>query len=351
MALLCVDPQGASLGFLDIRVKIGDPVRRCGERSIRAMILTCPECASRYFVDDAKVGPAGRVVRCASCGHRWTARNEEAVDLFDGPQGASLANPAEGVEPGGEAAAGAAATADPDAEEPPVSALPGEELPKVFRARANAERRLREATATGVIWAGMAAVMAAIVVAALIFRIDVVRILPGAAGAYATVGLPVNTVGLVIDRDSIKAQPSMQEGHAVVTVTGTIRNITEHEVTAPPLRVELLDKDEKRVAGQLAGAANAKIPPGEMRHFSITFLNPPRTAKDLQIGFATEPGAAKVVKTALKKPGEHGAEPELSLRGAQDAPVEHEAAGQEPPGHESGDQTSPPNSHEPATHE
>lgn len=194
----------------------------------------------------------------------------------------------------------------------------------------------------------MAATMAVIVVAALIFRIDVVRVLPGAAGAYAAVGLPVNTVGLVIDRDSIKAQPSMQDGHAVVTVTGTIRNITEHEVTAPPLRVELLNKDEKRVAGQLAGAANAKIPPGEVRHFSITFLNPPRTAKDLQIGFATEPGAAKVVKTALKKPGEHGAQPDLSLRGAQDTPVEHEAAGQEPPGHESGDQTSPPDSHEPA---
>jgi len=314
------------------------------------MILTCPECASRYFVDDSKVGAAGRVVRCASCGHRWTARNEEAGDLFEAPEASSLAGQPGGAEQDPEAAA-AAAAGDAETEEPPVSALPGEELPKVFRARANAERRLREATTTGVIWAGMAAAMAVVVVAALIFRIDVVRILPGAAGAYAAVGLPVNTVGLVIDRDSIKAQPSMQDGHAVVTVTGTIRNITEHEVAAPPLRVELLNKDEKRVAGQLAGAANAKIPPGEVRHFSITFLNPPRTAKDLQIGFATEPGAAKAVKTALKKPDEHGAEPELSLRGAQDAPVEHEAAGQEPPGHESGDATSPPTSHEPAHHE
>ncbi|UAL09015.1 MJ0042-type zinc finger domain-containing protein [Caulobacter segnis] len=321
-----------------------------GSVRFAAMILTCPECASRYFVDDSKVGAAGRVVRCASCGHRWTARNEEAGDLFEAPEASSLAGQPGGAEQDPEAAA-AAAAGDAETEEPPVSALPGEELPKVFRARANAERRLREATTTGVIWAGMAAAMAVVVVAALIFRIDVVRILPGAAGAYAAVGLPVNTVGLVIDRDSIKAQPSMQDGHAVVTVTGTIRNITEHEVTAPPLRVELLNKDEKRVAGQLAGAANAKIPPGEVRHFSITFLNPPRTAKDLQIGFATEPGAAKAVKTALKKPDEHGAEPELSLRGAQDAPVEHEAAGQEPPGHESGDATSPPTSHEPAHHE
>ena len=90
---------------------------------------------------------------------------------------------------------------------------------------------------------------------------------------------------------------------------------TEHEVVAPPLRVELLSKEDKRVAGQLAAAADAKIPPGEVRHFSITFLDPPRTAKDLQIAFATEPGAAKAVKTALKKPEAHGGEPEVALRG------------------------------------
>jgi predicted Zn finger-like uncharacterized protein len=309
------------------------------------MILTCPECASRYFVEDSKVGSAGRVVRCASCGNRWTARNEEAVDLFDEPEAPTLASQIESAEQVPETAAS-------ETEEPPVSALPGEELPKVFRARADAERRLREATTTGVIWAGMAAAMAVVVVAALIFRIDVVRIMPGSAGAYAAVGLPVNTVGLVIDRDSIKAQPSMQDEHAVVTITGTIRNITEHEVVAPPLRIELLNKEDKRVAGQLAAAADPKIPPGEVRHFSITFLNPPRTAQNLQIGFATEPGAAKAVKSALKKPEEHGSDRELSLRGAQEAPAEHEAAGQEPPGHESGEETPPPtDSHEPAHHE
>lgn len=308
------------------------------------MILTCPECASRYFVDDSKVGSAGRVVRCASCGNRWTARSEEPLDLFDEPETPTLASQIDSAEQLPDALAA-------EAEEPPVSALPGEELPKVFRARADAERRLREATTTGVIWAGMAAAMAVVVVAALIFRIDVVKILPGSAGAYAAVGLPVNTVGLLIDRDSLKAQPSMQDGHAVVTVTGTIRNITEHAVVSPPLRVELLSKDSKRVAGQLAAAADPKIPPGEVRHFSITFLDPPRTAKDLQIGFATEPGAAKAVKTALKTPEAHGNQPDLALRGAQEAPAEHEAAGQEPPGHESGEETSPPDSHEPAHHE
>ncbi len=310
------------------------------------MILTCPECASRYFVDDSKVGAAGRVVRCASCGNRWTARNEESTDLFDEPSDATMAGDAAMASLD---ASGAAATAEPEPE-PPVSALPGEELPKVFRARADAERRLREATTTGVVWAGMAAAMASMVVGALIFRIDMVRLWPATAGAYASVGLPVNTVGLVIE--NIKAEPSLEDGHAAVTITGIMRNITDHAVIAPPLRVELRNAKDKRVAGRIAAAADPKIPPSEIRHFAITILDPPRTAKDLVIDFAVEPGAAKAVKAALKTPAKHAADPELSLRGAQDAPAEADAAGHEPSGHETGAEATPPSdSHEPAHHE
>src|SRR5216110_3299532 len=37
------------------------------------MILTCPECATSYFVDDSRISPAGRTVKCSNCGARWTA--------------------------------------------------------------------------------------------------------------------------------------------------------------------------------------------------------------------------------------------------------------------------------------
>ncbi|WP_425993742.1 MJ0042-type zinc finger domain-containing protein [Caulobacter sp. DWR1-3-2b1] len=310
------------------------------------MILTCPECASRYFVDDSKVGSAGRVVRCASCGNRWIARNEESTDLFDEPSAATMAGDA-AMAPM-DAAASASAASETESE-PPVSALPGEELPKVFRARADAERRLREATTTGVVWAGMAAAMASMIVGALIFRIDMVRLWPTTAGAYASVGLPVNTVGLVIE--NLKAEPSLEDGHAAVTITGVMRNITDHAVIAPPLRVELRNAKDKRVAGRIAAAADPKIPPSEIRHFAITILDPPRTARDLVIDFAVEPGAAKAVKAALKTPAKHAADPELSLRGAQNAAA-GEAAGHEPSGHETGTEATPSSdSHEPAHHE
>ncbi len=313
------------------------------------MILTCPECASRYFVDDAKVGSTGRVVRCASCGARWTARNETAADedLFDAPQAAGASSGA-----ANDAAVSAAldplhALDDEPEPEPPVSALPGEELPKVFRARADAERRLKEAKTTGIVWASMAAFVVLVLGCAWVFNLNIGKLMPGTAGAYAMIGKPINTVGLIVEESSIRAEPSMVDGRAALTVTGVIRNITDKPVSAPPLRIALLNKGQKRVSGQLAAAADPVIPPGQTRHFSVTLLDPPSSAQVLEVGFAVEKGAAHAVKTGLGPAKAGHGEPEL--RGAQDTPTtDHaaqeahgadsaaEGAGHEAPGHETG---------------
>src|SRR5208283_2661005 len=35
------------------------------------MILTCPECSTRYQTDAALFAPPGRKVKCAKCAHVW----------------------------------------------------------------------------------------------------------------------------------------------------------------------------------------------------------------------------------------------------------------------------------------
>ena len=301
------------------------------------MILTCPECASRYFVDDSKVGSAGRVVRCAACGNRWTARNEDALDLFNEPSASDLS-----AEPNLTSLDGLSNPADDP--ETPVNELPGEELPKVFRARADAERRLKEAKTTGIVWGGMVAVMVVILVAAGVFRMNVAHLWPSTAGAYAFARMPVNNVGLEIE--DLKAEPTMQDGHAAIIITGVLRNITDRPVAAPPLRVALLNEDGKRVSGKLAAAADPLIPSSQTRHFAVTMLDPPRSANTLEIGFALEPGAAKHAGAAPHV--DKASDPETpSLRGAQEQPAdlaagsepavdETQGAGQEPPAHETG---------------
>src|ERR1700694_4785803 len=104
-------------GFLDMRAEIGD----LGRGNARAsdsptMILTCPECATGYFVDDAKIRPEGRSVRCASCGARWTAFPEKPLELSPTPEESALAGETR--------------------DDRSLSELTGDDLPKAFRSRA-----------------------------------------------------------------------------------------------------------------------------------------------------------------------------------------------------------------------
>lgn len=240
------------------------------------MILTCPECATSYFVDESKIPPEGRVVKCAACRARWTAHPPEPEPA------AELEYAAE--EP-------VAETPEAAAEPAPVEAvveesLTGDDLPKAFRAKADVDRRVREAAAMGVVWAGMAASVAVLIALAVVFRVDMVRLWPRTAGAYASVGLPVNSLGLTIE--GVRAEPSLQNGHAALSVSGMIRNIEGRTIVTPPLRISLLNKDGEPVATKIARAADPRIPPGETRHFALTMLDPPTSAHDLEIAFAPE---------------------------------------------------------------
>src|ERR1700760_1323093 len=121
------------------------------------MILTCPECATGYFVDDSQMRPGGRKVRCANCGARWTAHAEGALDLVTSEEGA-LAREAEPP--------------------PPPAPITADELPRVFRDRAQEERRMRQAAVAGVSWAAAAVVVIALMAIVVVFRDAVVRAWP-----------------------------------------------------------------------------------------------------------------------------------------------------------------------------
>ena len=44
------------------------------------MILTCPSCSMRFLVSEGAIGPKGRRVRCANCGHEWRQEAEQGLD-------------------------------------------------------------------------------------------------------------------------------------------------------------------------------------------------------------------------------------------------------------------------------
>jgi predicted Zn finger-like uncharacterized protein len=224
------------------------------------MILTCPACATSYFVDDAALG-LGRLVRCTTCRHSWKAAPEPELELRSTPEEGAVAVPVR-----------AEARSQP--------------LPRAFRAKAAEQRKVREAATAGAVWAGIGAAFAMVIVTALVFRIDVVRIAPRAAGAYAAVGLPVNQVGLTIEK--VHAEPALQDGRAALAVSGVIRNIRTRPVRSPPLMIRLLDKDGRPVGGRRVQAGEVLVAPGATRDFAVSLVNPPAAAKDVEVTFALE---------------------------------------------------------------
>ena len=235
------------------------------------MILTCPECSTSYFVADEQIGD-GRMVKCASCGSSWRAKPALPLELAVSPEEGAVARQTH--------------DADADLFERPTSELPAAELPKMFRARTEAERRLREAATQGVIWAGMGAAVALLLIGGAVFRTDVVQVWPKSASAYAAVGLPVNRVGLTIE--DVHAQPALQDGKPALVISGVLRNIRARTVTAPSLSIALLDKGGKRVLTKTASPGDPIVPAGQTRTFAINVVNPPSSASDLEVTFVVD---------------------------------------------------------------
>ena len=265
-----------------MRAEIGDLDKEGAYASDSTiMILTCPECATRYFVDDARVGARGREVRCASCGKRWTAtRADEPLELAT-PADLTDAPP---PSPPFEAPA-------PPPVDAPADELPGDELPKVFRQRDQTRAKEREAAASGVIWAALGGGLVVLIAAVILLRQDIAGIWPRTAGVYAKVGLPVNLVGLTIEGQH--AQPMLKDGHADLAISGALRNIRGKPVIPPPIKVSLLAADGHAVATQIAMPGGAVIPPGETRRFVVDVLDPPVSAVNVEIAFVVEDRPAR----------------------------------------------------------
>ncbi len=270
------------------------------------MILTCPECATSYFAADSAIGD-GRSVRCSSCGASWRVEPQKPLELRVDPEAGALA-----AEP---------LSADEELFSRPPSELPGDVLPRAFRAKAQAERRVREAAVQGAVWAGMGAALALVLVLAVVFRGDVVRVMPSAAGAYAAVRLPVNPVGLTIE--DVHAQPSLQDGHPALIVSGSVRNIRPHALISPPLKVVLRDRDGHALLTRMAEAPDAAVPPGQSRRFSVNLVDPPTGAASADIDFAqvqARPAPTPISRPVIRPaPAPEAQAMTLRIVGAEDA--------------------------------
>jgi predicted Zn finger-like uncharacterized protein len=235
------------------------------------MILTCPECATSYFVDDSRVPATGRAVKCSHCGTKWTALPEAPAPAAPAPAApAAPLPPRTEVLPPDEIIVEGA---EPEAAAPPVPRAPRRPPPPARR----------QTGGNVLVWVAAAAVVVGLIGGLLVFRSEVARLVPATRPVYASVGLPANPLGLVIE--GVKVDPAFQGGRPVLAVSGRIRNVRDAAATAPSLRVSLLDRDGKPLAAKVAQPIDPRVPAGSVRHFAIAIVDPPSNTHDLKVTF------------------------------------------------------------------
>jgi predicted Zn finger-like uncharacterized protein len=300
------------------------------------MKIVCPNCATSYEVSAASIGEAGRSVRCVRCRTIWFATSEphpaeaaataaaaqeapppppaaqsledmSAWGLPDDPvdQPAPAGGPMAADEPAFDANAMlhdiegpiAVASAPPIA---PVDAWPidgddawmrTEPEDKPLRPlRVVKPKRKMSMPSLSTIAMALAAVLMALV----IWRADVVRVMPQTASLYAAIGMPVNLRGLAIE--DVQASKEVQDGIAVLVIEGHIANKTRMMLEVPRLRLALRNGAGIEVYNWTALPSRPVLGPYEDQPFRTRLASPPGEGKDVQVRFFNRRDAAGGLK-------------------------------------------------------
>ncbi len=271
------------------------------------MILSCPNCATQYKVNEAVIGMRGRTVRCTACKTTWHA--EIPIDL----------RYSEGRRP-------------EDEEEPvptkpeQLKAVKAKILPAKYRAMLSAQAKLRAVAIEGMVWGGLAALAVLALSLAYFLRVDIVRAFPRIAGAYAMVGLKTN--GTNLQFGEYKATTALKGGRFVVTVEAQVKNVSDDPAPVPPVRVKLLDATQAQFSSVLMPPGGLVVAPHAVRTLTFDVPDPKDQVAGLDLTFdlvAMKAMKSGKAKAAPARPDAHGAEPHAATSGSEGAAPQGEA--------------------------
>lgn len=278
------------------------------------MHIVCPHCTTSYAINPATLGEAGRTVRCARCKEVWLARPEDAIEPAPamaeaGPSAREREIAAEWNAAAGEDDAGSA----PHVESPPLAgdwqseeeASPDGKADWIALVRDADDTEEVEREPRGAWFGGLlkrkspakasgrlgfltglpttVAAMGALVVALLVWRADVVRLLPQTASFYRLAGLNVNLRG--VSFKDVKVSTETVEGKPVLVIEGMIVGETKKPIELPRLRFSVRDAQGSEIYAWNTVLDQTTLQPGERAWFKSRLASPPAEGKSIDIRF------------------------------------------------------------------
>lgn len=286
------------------------------------MKIACPSCDTKYALNSDALGSHGRKMKCAKCGHIWTARPPEAdgdIESVREAAAAALVSRPDVVDDNDlirweqdlkeeRAEEEARAATDSKFSEAIKSKAMGQPTGSRRKTDTGWRHSLQSAAASLVkpvaafrqkiglfiAWArsltpaNQIAVMIAFLMPVLLVsglflgRQFMVRQFPDLASLYAIFGIDVNLYGLQFEDLRTVRRP--EDGVAVLVVEGTVRNISEDTRDIPRLHFILSGRNREVYAWQ-DDASLTPLNAGETVRFRTVLASPPDVADELHVRF------------------------------------------------------------------
>ena len=125
--------------------------------------------------------------------------------------------------------------------------------------------------------------MAAFAMALIVWRADIVRLLPQTASFYRFVGLDVNLRGLAFK--DVKVATETVEGTQVLVIQGTIVSETRKPTDLPRLRFSVRDVQGAEIYAWNSVLEQTVLKPGERATFKSRLASPPAEGRSIDIRF------------------------------------------------------------------
>jgi predicted Zn finger-like uncharacterized protein len=271
------------------------------------MFIVCPHCTTSYAIDLATLGADGRTVRCSRCKEVWLAHPEDAVNT-PAPLAAMADAGGDGPLPDSaetdwEALAGDDADErHPLVDSPPLAAgWPDGAAEPAENDMADSDdsaetggrpwhrrllRRPASSRTTGKPVFNLPAItaaMGALVIALVLWRADVVRLMPQTAAFYKMAGLEVNLRG--VSFKDLKVATETVDGKPVLVIEGMIVSTDKKPVELPRLRFSVRDAQGTEIYAWNAVLDQSVLKPGERAAFKSRLASPPAEGRNIDIRF------------------------------------------------------------------